>query len=142
MQPDRTPIDYAGYRLQQAKECLELAEMALAADSFKGSANRSYYAIFHAMRAVLALDRFDSKKHSGVISCFRQNYIKTGIFDSKISDIVGDAFKVRNESDYEDFYIISKEKVTAQLENAKTFLTAIEDYLAPKLHDVSEKTQP
>jgi len=135
MLPNRTPIDYAGYRLQQAKECLELAEMALAADSFKGSANRSYYAIFHAIRAILALERFDSKKHSGVISYFRKNYIKTGIFDSKISDIVGDAFRVRNESDYQDFYLVSKEKVTTQLENAKTFLSAVEEYLAPKIQD-------
>jgi uncharacterized protein (UPF0332 family) len=32
------------------------------------------------MRAVQALDGFDSKKHSGVISAFRKDYIKTGIF--------------------------------------------------------------
>ena len=142
MQHNYKPSDLASFRLQQARECLELAEVALAANSFKGSANRSYYCIFHAMRAVLALDRFDSKKHSGVISAFRQNYVKTGIFTADISDIIRTSFTVRNESDYEDFYIISKEKVTEQLENAKTFLTAIEDYLAPKLQDVSEKTQP
>lgn len=44
------------------------------------AANRSYYAIFHAARVVLALDGQDYKKHSGVISNFQKNYIKTGIF--------------------------------------------------------------
>jgi len=135
MQPNRTPVDYAGYRLQKSRECLQSAESEFAAGSYESSANRSYYSIFHAMRAVLALERFDFKKHSGVISYFRKNYIKTGIFDSKFSDIVGTAFTVRNESDYEDFYVVSKEKIAAQLENAKTFLATVEEYLAPKIQD-------
>ncbi len=35
-------------------------------------------AIFHAVRALLALDKFDSQKHSGIISYFNQKFIKTG----------------------------------------------------------------
>ena len=132
---ERTPVDYAVYRLQKARECLQSAESEIAAGLFLDAANRSYYAIFHAMRAVLALERFDSKKHSGVISYFRQKYIKTGIFDTTFSDIVGTAFTVRNKSDYQDFYIVSKSDVSAQLENAKTFLAAVEEYLAPKIQD-------
>ena len=142
MQHNYNPSDLASFRLQQARECLQTAEVNIAAGLFKAAANRSYYCIFHAMRAVLALDRFDSKKHSGVISAFRQKYVKTGVFAGDISDIIKTAFEVRNESDYEDYYLISKDEVAAQLENAKTFLTAIEEYLAPKLQDVSEETQP
>jgi hypothetical protein len=41
--------------------------------SFETAANRSYYCIFNAMRAVLSLDRFDSKKHSGIIDAFRSD---------------------------------------------------------------------
>ena len=135
MQPDQTSSDLASFRLQQARRCLRAAEVNIAADLFKDAANRSYYCIFHAMRAVLAFDRFDSKKHSGVISAFRQNYIKTGVFTADISDIIRTAFEVRNESDYEDFYVISKEKVAGQIENARAFLAAVEEYLAPKLQD-------
>ena len=61
---NKTPLDLAARRLQQARECLQGAETEIAANLFKNSANRSYYCIFHAMRAVLALDRFDSKKHT------------------------------------------------------------------------------
>jgi len=105
----------------------------LAADDFADAANRSYYCIFHAMRAVQALDRFDSRKHSGVIDNFRKNYIRTEIFSHDFSDIIGDAFKVRLESDYEDFYLISKEEVAAQVENAKTFLEAVEKYIGERI---------
>ena len=141
MQHNYKPSDLASHRLQQARECLQTAEVVIAAGLFKAAANRSYYCIFHAMRAVLALDRFDSKKHSGVISAFRKNYVKTGVFTADISDIIRISFTVRNESDYEDFYVISKEKVTTQLDNAKTFLSAVEEYLAPKLQNPQGETQ-
>ena len=93
----------AKYRIEQARECIQSAEISLET-SLKTSINRSYYGIFYAMRAVLALDKFDSKKHSGIISAFRQKYIKTGKFAAHFSDVIGSAFEIRNESDYEDFY--------------------------------------
>jgi uncharacterized protein (UPF0332 family) len=102
---------------------------------FPTAANRSYYSIFHAMRAVQALDRFDSKKHSGVIAKFRQNYIKTGIFSVEFSRIIESAFVVRLECDYEDFYLISKAEVATQVENAKTFLEAVEKYIDGRIQN-------
>lgn len=48
-------------RLEQSHECLSVSKMLMDI-SLKSSINRSYYCIFHAMRAVLALDKFDSKK--------------------------------------------------------------------------------
>ena len=47
------------YRLEQAKECLESAEREAFFGSLKTAANRSYYSIFHAMRAIQALEKFD-----------------------------------------------------------------------------------
>ncbi len=130
MQPDEhTPEDLAVFRLHQARECLQAA---LAAIDFKTAANRSYYCIFHAMRAVQALDRFDSRKHSGVIDNFRKDYIRTGIFSGEFSKVIGKAFDVRLESDYEDFYVVSKSKVTSQVENAKA-LEAVEKYIGERI---------
>jgi len=117
------------FRTEQAKESLEAAKKLAKDGYFKDSANRSYYCIFQAMRAVLALDGFDSKKHSGVIAYFRQNYIKTGKFNTEFSKIIGDSFKVRNNSDYEDFYVVSKDSVMAQIKNAELFLKAVEDFV-------------
>jgi len=117
-------------RMEQAEQCLESAKLLLEADDIKGAANRSYYGIFHAIRAVLALEGKDFAKHSGVISFFRQNYIKTGILDVSLSDIITDAFQVRTECDYNDNYIISKAAVEEQVQNAERFIKTISDYLA------------
>ena len=120
------------FRIEQAKECLVMAK-ATVDTSVKNAANRSYYCIFHSMRAVLALDGFDTKKHSGIISYFRQNYIKTGKFEPHFSDIIGSAFSVRNNSDYVDFYIVQKADVIAQIKNAQLFLETVENYLSKLL---------
>jgi len=119
-------------RFDHAKECLDAAKSLLASSNYKSAANRSYYAIFHAMRAVLAFDGIDMKHHSGVISEFRKLYIKTNIFDIKLSQIISVLFDIRTESDYDDFFIISKSEVQEQIENAEYFLTEIEKFLLTK----------
>jgi hypothetical protein len=63
-----------------------------------------------------------------VIAAFRQKHIKTGDFSSVFSDIVKKAFEVRNSSDYDDFYVISKMDVLAQIENADRFHAVVEKY--------------
>lgn len=116
-------------RFEHAEECLEAAKNLLQSQNYKSSANRSYYAVFHAMRAVLALNMIDMKHHSGIISEFRRLYIKTGIFDIKLSQIISVLFDIRNDSDYDDFFIVSKEEVVEQIKNAEYFLSEIRKYL-------------
>lgn len=117
--------DLSLYRLSKAETYLQDAQKTLELEMYETAANRSYYAIFHAARAVLALDGLDFKKHSGVISNFQMRYIKTGVFDKRLSDIIKSAFSLRTESDYEDFFIISKEDVIRQVEEARMFYKTI-----------------
>ena len=66
-------MDLAKYRLARAKEDLETAAGNLDNGKYRASVNRSYYAVFHSIRAITALDHFDSSKHSGVIAFFNQH---------------------------------------------------------------------
>lgn len=116
-------------RLNTAKDCLKDSQILINSDSFKASANRSYYAVFHAMRAVLVFDEFDSKKHSGIISEFRKRYIKTGILGAEISKIIDIQFSIRTHSDYDDFYVISKSEAYNQLLEAEKMVNNVEKYL-------------
>jgi uncharacterized protein (UPF0332 family) len=80
------------------------------------------------MRSILALEAVDFKHHSAVISHFRKNYVKTGIFDTKMSDILGELFTVRGKCDCMDFYVISKEQANEQIESAEYFLGEVRKY--------------
>lgn len=124
-----TLIDLSKARIANAKERLEFAEKIFEIGDFKTVANRSYYSIFYAMRAVLALDGFDSKKHSGIIAEFRKNYLKTNKLPKELSYIIDALVEVRQGSDYDDFYVISKEETKEQLENAKIFVNTVSEYL-------------
>lgn len=122
-------VSLSKLRLDTAKECLNDSLVLINSQSYKASANRSYYAVFHAMRAVLVFDEFDSKKHSGIISEFRKRYIKTGVFTAEISKIIDLQFSARSHSDYDDFYIISKEESINGLLEAEKMVDEVEKYL-------------
>ena len=64
--------DLVKYRLNMATERLQSAKLLLDNGSYKDSIGRSYYAIFTAVRALLAADGIDFSKHTGVISYFQK----------------------------------------------------------------------
>jgi len=117
------------YRLDHAKECLAEAELMLANKRYKGSVTRSYYAVFNAVRSLLALRGVDFKHHSGVISYFRREYIKTGLLDISLSDILKTAYDRRSFSDYSDFVNFTEDDVVQLLDGAKDFVNQIESYI-------------
>lgn len=124
--------ELAGYRMERAKEMLSAAEDNLKIGQYKTSLNRSYYAIFHAMRAMNILKGFDSSKHSGVIAFFNKEYIKEGIMDKELSVIIKSSSFLREKSDYDDFFIVGRTETENQLASAKVFLGAVEKYLTEK----------
>lgn len=117
------------YRYDTAVEALEDARMMFENGRYKNALNRGYYAIFHSLRAVNALDGYDSSKHSGVIAFFNQNYVKEGVFPREMSKTIRLAAESREKADYLDFYIASKEEAEKQLDRAGEFLKTIEAYL-------------
>lgn len=125
-------------RLDTSKERIRFAEEIIKIGDYKTVANRSYYAVFSAMRAVLALDGFDSKKHSGVIAYFRKEYLKTDILPRELSVYIDELVEIRQGSDYDDFYIVTKSEVEEQLKNAVAFVTEVEKYLLKKYEDNKE----
>lgn len=121
--------DLIQYRLASAHEKLTAAKLLLDAELYKDSVGRSYYTIFSAIRAVLAIKQVDFSKHAGVIAYFQKEFIKTDIFDKKYSKYLQQAFQIRNSCDYDDFFIVSKQDAEEQYNRAKELLEIIEEYI-------------
>ncbi len=68
-----------------------------------------------------------------MIAFFQKDYIKNGIFDKRMSDIIKSAFSLRTDSDYEDFFMISHDEVKRQVEEAAEFYKTVSDYLKTKI---------
>lgn len=122
--------ELAGYRLDRAKEMLFASESNLEIGQYKTSLNRSYYAIFHAMRSANVLKEFDSSKHSGVIAFFTKEYLKTEILDRNLAIIIKGSSLFREKSDYDDFYVAGRAEAEEQLKNAKYFVQKITEYIS------------
>jgi uncharacterized protein (UPF0332 family) len=116
-----------------AKDRLHSSKILLEERSYKDSIGRSYYAMFTSVRALLAMDGQDFSKHVGVISYFQKEYIKTGKFDKKYSKYLSQAFQIRNNVDYADFFLVSYEDAKEQYTRAEDFLHEIENYLKGKI---------
>lgn len=131
--PDYSRKELSIYRLEKSEEDLQTAKHDFNAGHFFACINRTYYAIFHAIRAVLILDGVDFKKHSAVIGSFRKDYIKTGLFPESYSDIIGDASNLRGKSDYDDFYIATKEEAQEQIAHAEAFCESVKQHVEARI---------
>lgn len=84
------------------------------------------------MRAVIALDGEDYKKHAAVIARFTLNYLNPEILPRDYGKLISNASLIRNRSDYEDFYICAVEDTKKLLEGAERFLHCVNEYLQQK----------
>ncbi len=108
-----------------AKEKIRSAEILLGEKAYRDSISRSYYGIFNAIRAVLSTKNLDSPKHSGVISLFNREFVKTGEFPKRFSKTLKKAPLKREDSDYEEFVEITREDAEMLLSEAKELVCAI-----------------
>ena len=127
---NETIEDFARYRLNKAKETLETAKMIFnEGKDFSSANNRAYYSIFYAIRAVLAMDKVDFKRHKDVLAYFNKNFVKTEIFPRQIGRKIVLASKLREDSDYDEEYEPSSETTALQIETAKELIELVEKYL-------------
>ena len=125
----RTSIEFAKYRLERAKEEYETAQLLYKENKLLAANNRAYYSIFYSIRAVLAMEKIDFKKHKDVLAYFNKNYVKTEIFPRQIGRRIVLAQKVREDSDYDDDYEPSLEKTEQQINTAGELVDLVEKYI-------------
>ena len=124
--------DLCIYRIRNAVETLGVAALCLESQHYKDSINRSYYAAFYAIKAVLALEEIDFKCHKDAVAYFNKTYVATEIFPREMGKKLGRLKQERESSDYDDFYVASLTDATDQYNSAKLIINEIEKYLADK----------
>lgn len=118
-----------GLYIENAKEALDVAQLNMDNDFYAAAINRAYYAIFYAANALLATKKLARSKHSGVLSAFRQHFIKTGLLASGLSEIYGQVMDDRHEGDYEIITATSKEDAEVDVRQARQFVDTVSDWL-------------
>ena len=122
--------DLLQYRMEQAYETLLEAEILMDASALRGTMNRAYYAMFYAVLALLATKQLGTSKHSGAISLFDREYVKTGIFPREFSKALHLAFDQRQIHDYGEMIELDTLTVEQAVANARVFVDQVQAYLA------------
>ena len=88
-------------------------------------ANRLYYAIFHAVSALLIKDGYKVGTHKGAMLMFGQNYVKTGIFTADDSRLYSSLQMMREESDYNCVYTTTAKEMQPLFEPVREFIAKV-----------------
>lgn len=120
------------YRIDQADESLLEAETLSQAGLWHGVINRAYYAMFYAVLALAVVQEKVLSKHSGVISFFDKEYIKSGILSKEYSRKLHLGFERRQTHDYGEFSFVDQGEAELALSDAREFVQVIKHHLYPK----------
>ena len=122
-----TQRDLVLYRIETSKSDIKAAEILLSAREFRGANNRAYYGIYHAVSAIHALDGNAYKRHKDALANFNKNYVKTEILPRKLGKRIVESEEIRHASDYDDFYIATREEAEEQIQTAKELVRLVEE---------------
>jgi uncharacterized protein (UPF0332 family) len=117
------------YRMDQADSALKASATLVEAQLWRDSVNRSYYATFYAVLALLALKGLGTSKHSGAISLFDREFVKAGILPKELSAILHRTFDMRQEADYEEKAEIDASDAREALVQASVFVAQVKRHL-------------
>lgn len=97
--------------LEKAKRTFDDMSFCLQEGKWEAAANRLYYALFHAVSALLICDGYNVKSHRGTMALFGEHYIRTGIFERKDGSLFSDLVIMRDNADYNCFFEATEEKL-------------------------------
>lgn len=112
--------------LKKARETFEEITILTTANKWSGAANRLYYAVFHAINALLIHDGHITNTHKGSHAVFNLNYIKTGILPIEYGRLYNQLQTMREESDYNCVYEVESDELRERIEPAQKLIEEIE----------------
>ncbi|MCQ2369601.1 MAG: HEPN domain-containing protein [Paludibacteraceae bacterium] len=115
--------------LEKAHAFLTEADEYFSMGRFSTSANRFYYACFHAIHALFVKDNLYPKTHEGMNIMFGLHYIKTNLFDNKYGAFVTRLEYLREKADYNIMFEVSKTDLEDMQPMAHELVMEIEKFV-------------
>jgi uncharacterized protein (UPF0332 family) len=117
------------YRIKQAFETAEVAELLFHKELYPTALNRIYYSVFYCLLALAIQFNYKTSKHAQLIGWFNKNFITTEKIDRKYGKIVRDCYEFRLSADYDSYVTFAVEDIELLLQEMKSFLKRVELYI-------------
>ncbi|ARA95088.1 MAG: HEPN domain-containing protein [Bacteroidetes bacterium] len=111
--------------MEQADDALAAARTLTEAGLPRDAVNRAYYAIFYSVLALLATRQLGSSKHSGALTLFNREFVKTGMLPQDLSRLARRAFEQRLEADYSEWASVTIDEAVSISNQAAHFVNQV-----------------
>jgi len=126
---EQTRDDLIKYRLEQARDTIDVVDLLIKNDKLSSSINRIYYGMFYSLLALALQFNFETSKHQQLIGWFNKEFIRTGLIEKEFGRILRDAFANRTSGDYDSFVIFDQTEVLLLFSDMKSFIEKIETFI-------------
>src|SRR3990167_8566048 len=123
-------IDVIKMMLMKARKKVATAKTNLDNDQYDDAVSRSYYAVYHAISAVLLSKGLHFSSHGQTIGAFSREFVKTKTFPAAFTKMIEKLYNERQTGDYDFESHIDEDVAEGDLNYAKDILKTCEEYLA------------
>lgn len=114
---------------QRAAQSLGAAESCRRDGFYADSVSRAYYAVLHAAKAALQLQRIEAESHAAVKRLFGLHVIQAGLVEAEWGSSAGESLDLRLTADYDVETPFSEIDAREECERARAFLARIRELL-------------
>lgn len=119
--------EFAGVQWQRAIDTLNTGRQIIEIDP-DSAASRAYYAAFHALTALFALQEKSFSKHSALRSALHRDLIRKGQLSVEVGKAFDFLMDMRETGDYGGLIRVSREDARKSVEKAEMIIEAVSRY--------------
>ena len=116
--------------LEKSDKTLSEMEVQLQNGLWGLAANRLYYALFHAVSALLISEKHEVGTHRGAVNKFSLFFVKTGLFSLAEGKLYSQLQKLREDGDYNCSIDIDQADIEEKVKPTKELIGHIKQYIA------------
>jgi len=115
--------------IEAGNESLDAVKTLMEKGLYRSAISRTYYGLFHYIRALLYTQGLEPKSHEGLEHLFGLHFVKAGRVDSGSAKLLARLQKYREQSDYGLVTVFTKGDVEQELSEVERFVQSIQGYL-------------
>lgn len=135
MTSKRVSVDVINRAMGKVKQKLDAAKIDIDHKLYEDAVSRCYYAVFHAVSAVLSIQGMSFSSHNQTIGAFNKHFVKENIFPSSTTKTIKRLMENRQIGDYSWSKSIDKESAVQDYQDANEIVKLCQEYLSQNLRD-------
>jgi hypothetical protein len=116
--------------IRRGEDALAAATALLDLGLHADAVSRTYYGVFHHLRALLVARGVEPRSHAGAIHLFNREFVNTGLFPATCNRLLAGLQRARELADYSAAVTFAETDARTDLAAARAFCAEVRAWLA------------